>query len=67
MFGPFLPIYHWMTSDVIGATKAGDIETLTKILEQRKGDDDLIKSRESDKVDDLIKSRESDKVGIKIL
>ena len=48
MLGSFLPIYHWMTSDVIGATKAGDIETLTTILEQSNGA--LIESRESDKV-----------------
>ena len=54
MFGPFLPRYHWKTSDVIGATKRGDIETLTKILEQCKGDDALIKSRESDKVYNII-------------
>ena len=50
MLGPVLPIYHWMTSDVIGATKGGDIKTLTKILKQTKDVDILVKSRESDKV-----------------
>ena len=42
--------FHQSLQDLIGATKHGDIKSVTDILEQSQDSDTLIQSRESDEV-----------------